>query len=275
MPPIAYVRNWLDEWSKEIRRRQQGLLLTSAHRAKGLEFDHVVILDGRWRATRDAKDSKTPRRLYYVSMTRARETLSLIQMEDADRVHIRDKSLTANQDERASILVQPLRSVPSVLERQAPNPDITDPRLDMRIMECTMQDVVLSFAGWRAAKSKAHRAIAIAALVPGDPLSLLREDGQWKVFGHDRHQVGRMACNWVLPSGMSIAQAVVQGIFTRWAKDESDEERKQKLRSETWEIIVPQLTLKYEQSPPKNGPPTCMTTSTITIAVFVLRIPLS
>ena len=193
-------------------------------------------------------------------MTRARETLSLIQMEDADRVHIRDKSLTANQDERASILVQPLRSVPSVLERQAPNPDITDPRLDMRIMECTMQDVVLSFAGWRAAKSKAHRAIAIAALVPGDPLSLLREDGQWKVFGHDRHQVGRMACNWVLPSGMSIAQAVVQGIFTRWAKDESDEERKQKLRSETWEIIVPQLTLKYEQSPPKNGPPTRMTT---------------
>ena len=33
--PIAYVRNWLAEWSREIRRKQQGLLLTSAHRAKG------------------------------------------------------------------------------------------------------------------------------------------------------------------------------------------------------------------------------------------------
>ena len=248
--PIDYVRNWLGEWSKEIRRRQQGLLLTSAHRAKGLEFDHVVILDGRWRATSDAEDSETPRRLYYVSMTRARETLSLMQLEDADRVNFRDKSLTANQDERASTLVQPLRSVPSVLERQAPNPDIADRRLDMRIMECTMQDVVLSFAGWRAPNSKAHH--AIAALAPGDPLSLLHEDGQWKVFGHDRHQVGRMARKWVLPSGMSIAQAVVQGIFTRWAKDESDEEHKQKLRSETWEIVVPQLTLKYEQYPPKT-----------------------
>ena len=248
--PIDYVRNWLGEWSKEIRRRQQGLLLTSAHRAKGLEFDHVVILDGRWRATSDAEDSETPRRLYYVSMTRARETLSLMQLEAADRVNFRDKSLTANQDERASTLVQPLRSVPSVLERQAPNPDIADRRLDMRIMECTMQDVVLSFAGWRAPNSKAHR--AITALAPGDPLSLLHEDGQWKVFGHDRHQVGRMARKWVLPSGMSIAQAVVQGIFTRWAKDESDEEHKQKLRSETWEIVVPQLTLKYEQSPPKT-----------------------
>ena len=31
--PTAFVRNWLGEWSREIRRRQRGLLLTSAHRA--------------------------------------------------------------------------------------------------------------------------------------------------------------------------------------------------------------------------------------------------
>ena len=244
--PIAYVRNWLGEWSKEVRRRQQGLLLTSAHRAKGLEFDHVVILDGRWTATSDAEDSETPRRLYYVSMTRARETLSLMQMEDADRANFRDKSLTANQDERASTLFQPLRNVPSVLERQAPNPDIANRRLDVRILECTMQDVVLSFAGWRAARSKAHG--AIAALAPGDPLSLLHEEGQWKVFDNDGHQVGRMARKWALPNGMSIVQAMVQGIFTRWAKDEEDNDRRQTLRSDTWEVVVPQLVLRQEQS---------------------------
>ena len=81
--PIAYVRNWLAEWSREVRRRQQGLLLTSAHKAKGLEFDHVVILDGRWRATGDGEDAETPRRLYYVSMTRARRMLTLMKLEDA------------------------------------------------------------------------------------------------------------------------------------------------------------------------------------------------
>ena len=164
--PIPYVRNWLGEWSKEIRRKQQGLLLTSAHRAKGLEFDHVLILDGRWRATSDAEESETPRRLYYVSMTRARETLSLLRLEDADRTVFRDKPLTADQDQRAVALLQPLRNIPSVLERHVPRPDISDRRLDVRIMECTMRDVVLSFAGWRATRSNAHR--AISALAPGD-----------------------------------------------------------------------------------------------------------
>ena len=248
--PISYVRNWLGEWSKEIRRKQQGLLLTSAHRAKGLEFDHVVILDGRWTATSDAEDSDTPRRLYYVSMTRARETLSLLQLEDADRPDSRDNPLTADPVQRARTLLQPLTNVSSALAHQPPTPDISDRRLDVRIVQCTMQDVVLSFAGWRAPHSAAHR--AIDALAPGDPLFLLHEDGQWKVFDHDRRQVGRMARKWPHPHGMCIDKAIVHGIFTRWARDEDDEDHKQRLRSETWEVVVPQLILTHNQPSDKD-----------------------
>ena len=39
---------WLAEWGRDVRRRQRGLLLLTAHRAKGLEFDHVIVLDGNW-----------------------------------------------------------------------------------------------------------------------------------------------------------------------------------------------------------------------------------
>ena len=39
---------WLAEWGRDYRRRQRGLLLLTAHRAKGLEFDHVMVLDGGW-----------------------------------------------------------------------------------------------------------------------------------------------------------------------------------------------------------------------------------
>ena len=46
--PAGVFREWLAEWARDNRRRQHGLLLTSAHRAKGLEFDHVAILDGSW-----------------------------------------------------------------------------------------------------------------------------------------------------------------------------------------------------------------------------------
>ncbi len=72
--PANHFVEWLAEWCRDVRRRQRGLLLLTAHRAKGLEFDHVVVLEGGWdRVDRgeDDEDVDAPRRLYYVAMTRA------------------------------------------------------------------------------------------------------------------------------------------------------------------------------------------------------------
>ncbi|MCY3553962.1 MAG: RecQ family ATP-dependent DNA helicase [Gemmatimonadetes bacterium] len=46
--PLDHFMEWLAEWGREAQRRQHGLLLLTAHRAKGLEFEHVVVLDGGW-----------------------------------------------------------------------------------------------------------------------------------------------------------------------------------------------------------------------------------
>ena len=243
--PIAYVRNWLAEWSREIRRKQQGLLLTSAHRAKGLEFDHVVILDGSWRETSESDDLDSPRRLYYVSMTRARETLALVRLEDGDRPDSRDRPLIARRGDRAAQLLQPLKGSASVTERPAPKPDLSDPRLDERIADCTMEDVVLSFAGWQPPGAQTHR--AIDALAPGDPLSLSNQNGQWKVLDAAGQQVGRMAKKWSLPDGMRVAEATVQGIFQRWADDAKDGQFKHNLRTDAWEVVLPRFLLTPQQ----------------------------
>ena len=37
--PKEHFLEWLAEWGREVRRRQSGLLLLTAHRAKGLEFE--------------------------------------------------------------------------------------------------------------------------------------------------------------------------------------------------------------------------------------------
>lgn len=55
-------------------------LLLTAHRSKGLEFDHVVILNGGWKALSKGEDGEAPRRLFYVAMTRARRSLSVVTM---------------------------------------------------------------------------------------------------------------------------------------------------------------------------------------------------
>ena len=73
--PYVHFTEWLAEWGREARRRQTGLLLLTAHRAKGLEFDHVAVLDGGWNRRDRHEDRDAPRRLYYVAMTRARQSL--------------------------------------------------------------------------------------------------------------------------------------------------------------------------------------------------------
>ena len=66
--PMDSFIEWLAEWGREVRRRQRGLLLLTAHRAKGLEFDHVVVLDGGWDRVGGDEDTDAPRRLYYVAI---------------------------------------------------------------------------------------------------------------------------------------------------------------------------------------------------------------
>ncbi len=81
--PTGHFIEWLAEWAREVRKKQSGLLLTTAHRAKGLEFDHVAVLDDDWMRIGDGDDADAPRRLYYVAATRARHTLLLARMNAA------------------------------------------------------------------------------------------------------------------------------------------------------------------------------------------------
>ena len=239
--PAAYVCNWLGEWSREVRRRQQGLLLTSAHRAKGLEFDHVVILDGKWNATNAREDEEAPRRLYYVAMTRARETLALVELHDHSEGDSDDPPLVASSPHRAATLIQSLKRQPCTLERQVPNPDTSDPRLHDKTVVCTMGDVFMDFAGRLPGDDETHQ--AISALKPGDALSLTRQNARWKILDRYRREIGWMRADWDVPKGMDVVDATVHGVFVRWVKDVKDDSYASNLQATTWELVIPKLTL--------------------------------
>lgn len=59
----------LDDPDHDAWGEQRGLKLLTAHRAKGLEFDDLVILDGGWEQPSWNEDQDAPRRLFYVAMT--------------------------------------------------------------------------------------------------------------------------------------------------------------------------------------------------------------
>ncbi len=72
---------------RELRRPDADLILATAHAAKGLEFDHVVVLHDADRfpsrraldeATDPARALEEERRLAYVAWTRARRSLTLL-----------------------------------------------------------------------------------------------------------------------------------------------------------------------------------------------------
>ncbi len=219
--PFDHFREWLAEWSRDARRRQQGLLLLSAHRAKGLEFDHVALLDGGWNRVGRDEDADAARRLYYVAMTRARETLSLAAM-GAQHPFLAE-----------------LRRSPSTIERESPPALASAPReLSYLYRRLGLSEVVLGFAGWRSPGHPIHG--AVARLAPGDELSIETRDDRWQLLDRNSVVVGQLARKFEPPRGTRCVSATVSAI-ANWSRERTEPEYQLGVRCDEWEVVLPEL----------------------------------
>jgi ATP-dependent DNA helicase RecQ len=81
--PIGWIIDRFYEYIAEQRREKvigQGIYLGTIHSAKGMEFPHVFILDGDWNRPMSSGQREEERRIMYVGMTRAEETLRLLKI---------------------------------------------------------------------------------------------------------------------------------------------------------------------------------------------------
>ncbi len=221
------ILEWLAEWGRDVRKRQSGLLLLSAHRAKGLEFEDVVVLDGSWDKRSNGEDADAARRLYYVAMTRARRSLALVTM---GRRHPILENL--NDDE---FLIR------------APKQD----RLD--VSDCLKHyvtlgpsEVDLGFAG--RLSSNHYSLAALKNIEAEDPLQLAQHGNRW--VAKDRHGtvVCQLAKKFAPPKDAQFLRGSVYAISTRYRED-SAEEYHSHLKRDTWEVILPELVF---------GPPSAL-----------------
>jgi ATP-dependent DNA helicase RecQ len=170
------------------------LQLMTAHRAKGLEFDHVLILDGGgWQEKRDDE-----RRLYYVAMTRARKTLTLCSRKNTEHAFISDcKELCLKTQPQAPSEIKPL---------------------GQRTWVANPKQVILSWPGYFAANSSIHS--AIAHLDVGDVLILRPKSNNtpgWELADATGQTVARMAQSFRPPIG-EITETRVAAIQVRTKK---------------------------------------------------------
>ncbi|MDE0628647.1 MAG: RecQ family ATP-dependent DNA helicase [Bryobacterales bacterium] len=225
--PVDHLLEWLAEWGRDIRRRQRELLLLTAHRAKGLEFDHVAVLDGGWGRVGRDEDPDAPRRLYYVAMTRARKTLALARLQGS----------RSFQHE--------LMGHGATIRRAAAELPPCPEAVEHRHVRATLEDVDLGFAGRRHAGHPMHG--DIAALSMGDPLKVrVEETGRWRLLGPAGRSVGRLAKSFKPPPGMRCRSAKVFAAVG-WSREASEPEFRDAMRCDAWEVVVPELVFEPDR----------------------------
>ncbi len=225
--PVDHFVEWLAEWGRDIRRRQRGLLLLTAHRAKGLEFDHVAVLDGGWNRVGRDEDPDAPRRLYYVAMTRARHTLTLA-------------GLDGSRGFQAELV-----GGPSTVLREAAKLPPCPEAVAYRHVRPTLQDVDLGFAGRRRPRDPMHGAIAV--LSTGDPLDVrVGKDGRWTLLDRTGRTVGRLAMSFRPPPGSLCRSAEVFAVLG-WSREASDPKYRDAMKCDIWEVVVPELVFEPDR----------------------------
>lgn len=218
--PVPDAIEWLAEWAQDVRGTQRGLLLLTAHRSKGLEFDHVVILNGGWQAISKGEDGEAPRRLFYVAMTRARRSLAVV-----------------TRGAHAFVLADS----ESELLRQVAAPQASDLLAPDQYHLPDMGSVDLSYAGRLPRDSQTLAAITEAEI--DDAVTLERRKDKWMIVDRHGRVLGRMAANWAPPEGTHLVSGKV-GAIVRWRKADNEEAFQTYIKHSEWETILPEFVFR-------------------------------
>ena len=216
---LLWFRDWLQEWGRASRHRQNGLLLLTAHRAKGLEFDHVFVLDGEWQ-THTGEDPDATRRLYYVAMTRARQSLCLLRFA------------------QGNMLIDALPDSPALLRRLPCDWRPAPAGLGHRYVIPSLREITLSYVGWLKSDAAIHG--RIATLKIGDALQLARDERGYALRTLDGQKIGRLSKYFVPPAGLTCITAKVHAVIV-WRQRDSEAEYRDRCQCEQWEVVVPEL----------------------------------
>jgi ATP-dependent DNA helicase RecQ len=256
---LEFLYETLSEQRKE-RRLGRGVFLTTIHSVKGMEFSHLVILDGGW--TKESLEEQ--RRLLYVAMTRAKETLYLMQRKDAVNpfLHEITGDFSLRRD-AADISVRfPLwkRGIEGDLSNQiSPNPSspkrgteclpakshqADQPNVPRHYGLLGLNDFHLSFAGRFPETNPIHQ--HLAALVPGSLLSIANINGK-VVLQHNGVTVARLSQKghqeWA--DKLERIEAVrVIAMIRRYRDDCEEEIYRLKCKVEEWEIPMVELVYR-------------------------------
>jgi len=231
--PVSWIEEFLFEAlfeQKQARNLGNGLLLTTVHSAKGLEFDHVFVL-GDWPAHGQSQpaEQEEERRLYYVAMSRARETLQLFRFKGQPHPHT---------DSLAGAFLAAVPTPPP----HGPAPEFLSYTL------LGMKDLFIDFAATRPEQHPERR--AIERLQTGD-LVQLSVEGHRVVLTREGITVGRLsktaAAGWIDRLSL-VLEARVVAMVRRYRRDLEGDAFLARCHGEYWEVPLIELCWRAQPS---------------------------
>ncbi len=224
--PVGAIEDFFYEALSEQGRTKNlgnGVFLSTVHSVKGLEFDHVFILGDSWQE-KSGLEMEEERRLYYVGMSRARQTLHLMSLEDRSNPHT------------AALSGEYL-----VTRNISPSECRKAPRKHYRFLG--MKDLYLDFAGLKKANHPVRRALrklqtgnCLQAVIKKDNIELLNAKGI---------PVARLSRSsrrsWIDRLGM-IEEIKVIALVRRSREDVGDQEFGSRCHGESWEVPIVEIS---------------------------------
>jgi len=190
-----------------------------------MEFSHVFILDGGWAMVANEEQ----RRLFYVAMTRAKETLCLLQRSDFKNPYLKnlqgDFVLRRNSDLETQNLPQFANNQYKILG---------------------LKDFDLSYAGSFAAKDPVHQ--VLATLTVGEKITMKMHNGKI-VLKKDNNVLAMLSktAQAVWQKQLeNIVSATVIAMITRYISD-NEEEFKARCKVEQWEVPMIEVVLNKKE----------------------------
>lgn len=219
---VNSVIHWLYDYAYELPISiKKGIFLGTMHSAKGLEFDHVFILD--YLDTHYEKDNEEERRLYYVGMTRAKKTLMLCSFGEKHSI------IQSIQDTKDSII--------DAIE-------INNDSMNQQYILLSPKDIYMDYLGRQNSETLQRASLN---LTEGSHLAVEKShDGRLIFRNPQNHEIVAMSSKSFKYNNVNLYNLVecyVHSISRRTQKMIKDDSFKNSCQCDEWEVIQPMLVI--------------------------------
>jgi ATP-dependent DNA helicase RecQ len=216
---------FLAEQSRE-KVMGQGVFMSTIHSAKGMEFPHVFVLDGDWRRSMDKGAWEEERRVMYVGMTRAEETLRLLRMSHQPNPLLKDMGGD--------------NVIRLTSEDVAESGGHTGKKYEM----LNLSEIYLDYAGTFPRKHPIHE--HLAAVETGQNVCLCRNSEKLEIQDLGGGCLGRLSMEGARNWGerlQDILEVRVAAMLER-ERDDPDEPFQKRIKADRWEVPILEIVTR-------------------------------